>query len=82
MYNFTNLFEDEGQGIARDDVPRIFELYNDAVMYGDVEAARTLYRIERHDIDICNDCGKCTAACGFKIPIPEHLKKARELLAD
>lgn len=64
------------------DVPRIFELYNDAVMYGDVETARTLYRIERHDIDICNDCGSCAAACGFKIPIPEHLKKARKLLLD
>ena len=64
------------------DVPRIFELYNDAVMYGDVETARMLYRIERHDIDICDDCGSCAAACGFKIPIPDHLKKARRLLVD
>jgi predicted aldo/keto reductase-like oxidoreductase len=63
------------------DVPRIFELYNDAVMYGDVETARSLYRIERHDIASCNECGVCTAACGLKIPIPDHLRKARRLLA-
>ncbi len=62
------------------DVPRIFELYNDAVMYDDVETARSLYRIERHDIDSCNECGACAAACGLKIAIPDKLKEARKLL--
>lgn len=65
------------QGI---DVPRIFEVYNDAMMYGDIETARTLYRLERHNIDSCNECGACEKACGFKIPIADWLKKARKLL--
>jgi len=62
------------------DVPRIFELYNDAVMYDDIEIARSLYRIERHDIDSCNECGACAATCGLKIPITDHLREARKLL--
>jgi uncharacterized protein len=62
------------------DVPRIFELYNDAVMYKDLETARMISRLERHDLDICNECGKCV--CAKKIPIPEWLKKARTLLVE
>jgi len=64
------------------DAPRIFEIYNDAVMYDDVGTARSLYRIERHDIARCNECGSCVKACGFKIPIIDWLKKAHELLAE
>jgi len=64
------------------DVPRIFEIYNDAVMYDDIETARSLYRIERHNIDSCDECGSCVRACGFKIPIMDWLKKARKLLAE
>jgi predicted aldo/keto reductase-like oxidoreductase len=67
------------QGI---DVPRIFELYNDAIMYGDDETARSIYRIERHRIDDCNECGNCVNACGRKIDILDWLKKARKLLAE
>ncbi len=67
------------QGI---DVPRIFELYNDAIMYDDVETARSLYRIERHDIDSCTECGACAKACGLKIPIMDWLKETRRLLAE
>jgi predicted aldo/keto reductase-like oxidoreductase len=64
------------------DVPRIFEIYNDAVMYDDVETARALYRLERHNIDVCDECGSCVKGCGFKIPIIDWLKKARKLLAE
>jgi predicted aldo/keto reductase-like oxidoreductase len=63
------------------DVPRIFELYNDAVMYDDPTTARSIYRDERHDIDSCNACGACVKACGRKIPILEWLEKARGMLA-
>jgi predicted aldo/keto reductase-like oxidoreductase len=66
-----------GQGI---DVPRIFEIYNDAVMYDDAATARSIYRLEHHNIDNCNECGACAAACGFQFPIPDWLKKARETL--
>jgi predicted aldo/keto reductase-like oxidoreductase len=63
------------------DVPRIFELYNDAVMYDDRPTARSIYRDERHDIDACNACGVCAQACGRRIPIPDWLEKARGMLA-
>jgi predicted aldo/keto reductase-like oxidoreductase len=67
------------QGI---DAPRIFEIYNDAVMYDDVETAREIYRLEKHNIDSCDECGKCTDRCGFNYPIPEWLKQARQTLAE
>ncbi len=60
------------QGI---DVPRLFELYNDAVMYGDMETARTIYHLEKHDIDSCNECGICVDACARNIAIVDWLKK-------
>ncbi len=61
------------------DVPRIFELYNDAIMYDDVEAAREIYREEVHNIDDCNECGRCEDACGRNITICDWLKKAKQL---
>jgi predicted aldo/keto reductase-like oxidoreductase len=67
------------QGI---DAPRIFELYNDAKMYGDIETARSLYRIEQHDIDSCNECGICENACGRNIAIIDWLREARQLLGE
>jgi uncharacterized protein len=62
------------------DAPRIFELYNDAVMYGDVATMRRIYSNERHRIEDCDECGACARACGFKIDIPGFLKKAQALL--
>jgi predicted aldo/keto reductase-like oxidoreductase len=64
------------------DAPRIFEIYNDAVMYDDTATAREIYRMEHHNIDDCNDCGKCASKCALGYPIPQWLKKARELLAE
>jgi predicted aldo/keto reductase-like oxidoreductase len=64
------------------DVPRIFELYNDATMYGDRKIPRTLYRDEGHRIQDCNACGLCMKACGRRIPITDWLGKARRLLAE
>jgi predicted aldo/keto reductase-like oxidoreductase len=63
------------------DVPRIFEIYNDAIMYGDRGIPRSLYRDEGHRIEDCNECGLCKKACGRRIPITAWLKKARRLLA-
>jgi predicted aldo/keto reductase-like oxidoreductase len=62
------------------DVPRLFELYNDAVMYGDMETARAIYRREKHDIDSCTQCGVCV--CGREIPILEWLEKISKAWAD
>jgi len=64
------------------DVPRIFELYNDAIMYGDVKTARSIYSIEQHRIDSCTECGVCMNTCGRRIDILDWLKAARKLLAE
>jgi predicted aldo/keto reductase-like oxidoreductase len=61
-------------------VPRLFELYNDAVMYGDMETARAIYRREGHDIASCNQCGVCV--CGREIPILDWLEKLSKAWAD
>ncbi len=62
------------------DAPRIFEIYNDAMMYNDATTGRTIYRLENHNVDVCNECGTCAGKCGMGFPIPEWLKKASELL--
>ncbi|MCJ7605108.1 MAG: 4Fe-4S dicluster domain-containing protein [Dehalococcoidales bacterium] len=63
------------------DAPRIFELYNDAVMYGNADIPRSLYRWERHSIGECDECGACARACGRSIDIPERLREAHRFLA-
>ena len=63
------------------DVPRIFEIYNDAIMYDDVETAKFLYSAEQHHIEDCIECGNCMKTCGRKINILEFLKEAQQLLA-
>jgi predicted aldo/keto reductase-like oxidoreductase len=64
------------QGI---DVPRVFEIYNDARMYGDTATPRSFFKSEHHDLDACNECGVCI--CGKNIALPDWLKKAKALLA-
>jgi predicted aldo/keto reductase-like oxidoreductase len=61
------------------DVPRIFELYNDAVMYNDIKTARTIYGAEKHDINRCTECNVCVNACAKRIAILEYLRAARRL---
>ena len=63
------------------DVPRIFELYNDAIMYGNIKIPQSIYRDEGHGIDNCNECGLCVKACGRRIIITDWLRIARKLLA-
>jgi uncharacterized protein len=67
----------QGNCVQGIDVPRVFEIFNDACMYNDVETARFIFRMEHHDLDACNECGSCV--CGKKIAIPEWLKKANKL---
>jgi predicted aldo/keto reductase-like oxidoreductase len=62
------------------DVPRLFELYNDAVMYNNMETARAIYRREGHDIADCNQCGVCV--CGREIPILDWLERLAKAWAD
>jgi uncharacterized protein len=64
------------------DAPRIFEIYNEALMYDDVDTARAIFLSENHDLSNCMDCGACSGKCGFHIPIAEWLKKARVLFEE
>ena len=67
------------------EIPRIFELYSDAIMYDDPRTARFLYRgptglKEEQRADQCSECEECVEACPQHIPIPEWLQKAHALL--
>jgi len=67
------------------EIPRIFEIYNEAIMYDDPRSARMLYRgpnglREEQRADKCINCGECLEACPQNIPVPEWLEKAEELL--
>jgi uncharacterized protein len=67
------------QGI---NAPRIFEIYNDALMFNDFNTAQRIYREEDHRIEDCTKCGLCAKACGKQIPVPEWLETAGKKLAD
>jgi len=67
------------------EIPRIFEMYNDAVMYDDPEMARRFYGGQfgikpEQKADRCISCEQCVEKCPQKIRIPEWLKKAHEYL--
>jgi predicted aldo/keto reductase-like oxidoreductase len=67
------------------EIPTIFELYNEAIIYNDARTARFRYRgpnglKEEQRADQCIECEECVEACPQQIPIPEWLKKAHLLL--
>ena len=65
------------------EIPSIFELYNDAMVYEDPGAPRWRYRQlkEEERADRCTRCGDCTDVCPQEIDIPEWLEKAHTFLA-
>jgi predicted aldo/keto reductase-like oxidoreductase len=63
------------------DIPRIFQLYNDSVIYDDYTVGRFRYQgpggvKEENRADRCEECEICMDACPQKIAIPYELKKA------
>jgi predicted aldo/keto reductase-like oxidoreductase len=64
-------------------IPRIFEVYNDAIMYGDEQAGREGYQWveEEQRAELCVECGECLEKCPQQIDIPEWLAKAHRLLS-
>ncbi|MBN1628779.1 MAG: aldo/keto reductase [Thermoleophilia bacterium] len=64
------------------DIPRVFEIYNEAVVYDDVKTAARVYRDEGHRADLCTACGLCESRCARSpaLPIVDLLREAHELL--
>jgi predicted aldo/keto reductase-like oxidoreductase len=67
------------------EISRIFEMYNDAIMYDDPEMSRRFYGgrfgLKPEQLaDQCIVCEECIEKCPQKISIPEWLKKAHEFL--
>jgi predicted aldo/keto reductase-like oxidoreductase len=63
-------------------IPRIFDIYNDALIYGDEQGARMSYGLleEEQRADLCVECGECLDKCPQQIEIPHWLSTAHELL--
>lgn len=68
------------------EIPGILEIYNEVVIYDDLERGRFRYcgpagwlRDEQR-ADQCIECGDCEEACPQQIPVRDWLKKAHSLL--
>lgn len=62
------------------DVPRIFEIYNDAFIYEDPATARSIYRNEHHRLHQCSRCGDCQKRCVKQLDVIEWLGRAHRML--
>ncbi len=64
------------------DIPEVFSIYNDYLMYGDENRSQVFYSWldEKARADKCIECGECLEKCPQGIDIPEWLKKAHEVL--
>jgi hypothetical protein len=67
------------------EIPRILQIYNDAIMYDDLRTARVFYRgpnglKEEQRADQCIECAECTEDCPQQLPIAEWLKKVHAAL--
>jgi predicted aldo/keto reductase-like oxidoreductase len=64
-------------------IPRVFEIYNDLMMYGDENRAQMVYNTfmrEDERANLCIECGECLEKCPQMIEIPDWLAKAHEVL--
>jgi predicted aldo/keto reductase-like oxidoreductase len=64
-------------------IPRVFEIYNDLLMYGDERHAQMVYNSfmnEDERANLCIECGECLDKCPQNIEIPDWLAKAHEIL--
>jgi len=65
-------------------IPRILEIYNNAIIYHDKQVARIAYQwVEKEQrANLCIECKECVDRCPQDIPITECLKKAHALLCE
>jgi hypothetical protein len=64
-------------------IPRVFEIYNDLMMYGDERRAHMVYSTfmkPEERADMCIECGECLEQCPQQIEIPDWLAKIHEAL--
>jgi len=64
-------------------IPRVFEIYNDLIMYGNEHHAQMVYNSfmnEDERANLCIECGECLDKCPQNIEIPDWLKKAHDVL--
>jgi len=62
-------------------IPNIFQLYNDAHVYGSMEEASKSYSIlveKEEDSSRCVECGLCEEKCPQNLAIIQYLKDARD----
>ena len=67
------------------DIPRVFDLYNEAMIYNSAPEQRKIYNNpgmfkEEQRADKCIKCEQCVEKCPQKLPIPELLEKAHAFL--
>lgn len=64
-------------------IPRIFEIYNEGMMYNTPEKARRFYSWleDEERADQCVECGECEEACPQGIAVIEWLERAHEFLS-
>jgi len=63
-------------------IPRVFEIYNDAQMYNTLKRPRRLYSKlgDEERADKCRQCHECEELCPQEISIPDWLIKAHRTL--
>jgi predicted aldo/keto reductase-like oxidoreductase len=63
-------------------IPRILEIYNDLIIYADLERSQRVYSWLSEDerANLCIECGECLDKCPQQIEIPAWLAKAHEAL--
>ena len=63
-------------------IPHIFEIYNEAIMYNNLEGSQRSYSFMKEEgkADKCVQCGECEEKCPQQLEIRELLTKAHEML--
>jgi predicted aldo/keto reductase-like oxidoreductase len=64
-------------------IPRVLEIYNEAIMYNSHQTARDAYNLwlnKEERADLCTQCAQCEEVCPQEIEIVEWLAQIHQLL--